>query len=54
MLCNEKEIAFPPGVKPVSENSKFYDLDELGRCYGRAVSSLQPHDDDRGDKQGSY
>ncbi|WP_285585167.1 histidine-type phosphatase, partial [Actinoallomurus iriomotensis] len=35
MLYNEKEVAFPKGVEPVSENSRFYDVEELRRYYGR-------------------
>jgi hypothetical protein len=38
MLHNEKETPFKQGCKPVSENSMFYDLDELRRCYGREGS----------------
>ena len=35
MLYNEKETAFKTGCRPVSKGSKFYDLDELERCFGR-------------------
>lgn len=35
MLYNEKETAFRAGCHPVSKGSKFYDLDELERCFGR-------------------
>ncbi|WP_369036242.1 histidine-type phosphatase [Streptomyces adonidis] len=35
MLYNEKETAFKAGCRPVSKGSKFYDLDELERCFGR-------------------
>ncbi|ELP62271.1 histidine-type phosphatase [Streptomyces turgidiscabies] len=35
MLYNEKETAFRAGCRPVSKGSKFYDLDELERCFGR-------------------
>ncbi|GGJ28479.1 hypothetical protein GCM10010121_044790 [Streptomyces brasiliensis] len=35
MLYNEKETAFKAGCVPVSKGSKFYDLDELERCFGR-------------------
>jgi hypothetical protein len=38
MLYNEKETAFKQGCKPVSKNSKFYDLDELERCFGRTAA----------------
>jgi hypothetical protein len=36
MLYNEKETAFKASCKPVTKGSKFYDLDELERCFGRA------------------
>ncbi|MFF4499734.1 histidine-type phosphatase [Streptomyces sp. NPDC001401] len=37
MLYNERETAFRAGCRPVSKGgSKFYDLDELERCFGRA------------------
>ncbi|MES9519479.1 histidine-type phosphatase [Streptomyces capoamus] len=35
MLYNEKETAFKPDCRPVAEGSRFYDLDELERCFGR-------------------
>ncbi|MFI1360409.1 histidine-type phosphatase [Streptomyces sp. NPDC020898] len=35
MLYNEKETAFKTGCRPVSKGSKFYDLNELERCFGR-------------------
>jgi hypothetical protein len=35
MLYNEKETAFKAGCRPVSKGSKFYDLNELERCFGR-------------------
>ncbi|MFG2936014.1 histidine-type phosphatase [Streptomyces sp. NPDC048282] len=35
MLYNEKEIAFKTGCKPIAKNSKFYNLNELERCFGR-------------------
>ncbi|MFD3581826.1 histidine-type phosphatase [Streptomyces sp. NPDC058683] len=35
MLYNEKEIAFKAGCHPIRKNSKFYDLNELERCFGR-------------------
>ncbi|WP_405873006.1 MULTISPECIES: histidine-type phosphatase [unclassified Streptomyces] len=35
MLYNEKETAFKAGCHPISKGSKFYDLDELERCFGR-------------------
>ncbi|MFF7751314.1 histidine-type phosphatase [Streptomyces sp. NPDC007971] len=35
MLYNEKETAFRSGCHPVGKGSKFYDLDELERCFGR-------------------
>jgi hypothetical protein len=35
MLYNEKETAFRAGCVPVSKGSKFYELDELERCFGR-------------------
>ncbi|MET7702791.1 histidine-type phosphatase [Streptomyces sp. NPDC005485] len=38
MLYNEKETAFKQGCVPVSKGSKFYDLDELERCFGRTAS----------------
>jgi hypothetical protein len=41
MLYNEKETAFKQGCKPVSKNSKFYDLDELERCFGRTAAAGQ-------------
>ncbi|MEV5755018.1 histidine-type phosphatase, partial [Actinoallomurus sp. NPDC052308] len=37
MLHNEKETPFGRGAQPVSENSMFYDLDELLRSYGRTT-----------------
>ncbi|MFJ5309975.1 histidine-type phosphatase [Streptomyces sp. NPDC088350] len=39
MLYNEKETAFKAGCRPVSKGSKFYDLDELERCFGRTGSA---------------
>ncbi|MET7482977.1 histidine-type phosphatase [Streptomyces sp. NPDC005538] len=39
MLYNEKETAFKAGCRPVSKGSKFYDLDELERCFGRTGSN---------------
>jgi hypothetical protein len=39
MLYNEKETAFKAGCRPVSKGSKFYDLDELERCFGRTGST---------------
>jgi len=36
MLYNEKETAFKAGCVPLAKGSKFYDLDELERCFGRA------------------
>lgn len=36
MLYNEKETAFKAGCHPIEKGSKFYDLDELERCFGRA------------------
>ncbi|WP_329217163.1 histidine phosphatase family protein [Streptomyces sp. NBC_01485] len=36
MLYNEQETAFKASCKPVSKGSKFYDLDELERCFGRS------------------
>ncbi|MFJ9712601.1 histidine-type phosphatase [Streptomyces sp. NPDC101234] len=36
MLHNEKEIPFKAGCKPTSKGSKFYDLNELERCFGRS------------------
>ncbi|MEU1401832.1 histidine-type phosphatase [Streptomyces sp. NPDC005728] len=36
MLYNEKETAFRTGCRPITRGSKFYDLDELERCFGRA------------------
>ncbi|UXY27445.1 histidine phosphatase family protein [Streptomyces sp. HUAS TT20] len=36
MLYNEKETPFKATCHPVSKGSKFYDLDELERCFGRA------------------
>jgi Histidine phosphatase superfamily (branch 2) len=41
MLYNEKETAFKPDCRPVSANSKFYDLDELERCYGRTAAAAR-------------
>lgn len=38
MLYNEKETAFKTGCTPISKGSKFYDLDELERCFGRTAS----------------
>ncbi|KUN73386.1 histidine acid phosphatase [Streptomyces canus] len=38
MLYNEKETAFKAGCEPVSKGSKFYDLDELERCFGRTAN----------------
>ncbi|MCF3129544.1 histidine-type phosphatase [Streptomyces olivochromogenes] len=35
MLYNEKETAFRAGCRPIAKGSKFYDLDELERCFGR-------------------
>ncbi|MFJ3823637.1 histidine-type phosphatase [Streptomyces nodosus] len=37
MLYNEKEITFKEGCQPVSKGSKFYDLNELERCFGRTT-----------------
>ncbi|MFI6550062.1 histidine-type phosphatase [Streptomyces prunicolor] len=39
MLYNEKETAFKTGCRPVSKGSKFYDLNELERCFGRTTTS---------------
>ncbi|MGW3105597.1 histidine-type phosphatase [Streptomyces sp. NPDC001100] len=39
MLYNEKETAFRAGCRPVSKGSKFYDLNELERCFGRTNSA---------------
>ncbi|WP_329255531.1 histidine phosphatase family protein [Streptomyces sp. NBC_01478] len=39
MLYNEKETAFKAGCRPVSKGSKFYDLNELERCFGRTASN---------------
>ncbi|MCX4767746.1 histidine phosphatase family protein [Streptomyces sp. NBC_01275] len=36
MLFNEKETAFKTSCKPVAKGSRFYDLNELKRCYDRA------------------
>ncbi|MFB7335173.1 histidine-type phosphatase [Streptomyces adustus] len=36
MLYNEKETAFKKGCRPIAAGSRFYDLDELERCFGRA------------------
>ncbi|MBE8469935.1 histidine-type phosphatase [Streptomyces justiciae] len=36
MLYNEKETAFKAGCEPIAKGSKFYDLDELERCFGRS------------------
>ncbi|MEU9380910.1 histidine-type phosphatase [Streptomyces sp. NPDC048279] len=36
MLCNEKEVAFKAGCRPVSKGSRFYDLDELEKCFDRS------------------
>ncbi|MEU6350228.1 histidine-type phosphatase [Streptomyces sp. NPDC047072] len=38
MLYNEKETAFKAGCTPVSKGSKFYDLKELERCFGRTAN----------------
>jgi hypothetical protein len=38
MLYNERETSFKAGCTPISKGSKFYDLDELERCFGRAAS----------------
>ncbi|MFF7565810.1 histidine-type phosphatase [Streptomyces pseudovenezuelae] len=38
MLYNEKETAFRAGCVPVSKGSKFYDLNELERCFGRTAN----------------
>ncbi|WP_030610966.1 histidine-type phosphatase [Streptomyces fulvoviolaceus] len=38
MLYNEKETAFKAGCRPISKGSKFYDLNELERCFGRTTS----------------
>jgi hypothetical protein len=38
MLYNEQETAFRAGCRPVAKGSKFYDLDELERCFGRTAS----------------
>jgi hypothetical protein len=37
-LYNERETAFKPGCRPVSQGSYFYDLSELERCFGRTGS----------------
>jgi hypothetical protein len=39
MLYNEKETAFKAGCRPVSKGSRFYDLNELERCFGRTTSN---------------
>ncbi|MEV6170341.1 histidine-type phosphatase [Streptomyces sp. NPDC051954] len=36
MLYNEKETAFKTGCHPIEKGSKFYDLNELERCFGRS------------------
>ncbi|MEU6844843.1 histidine-type phosphatase [Streptomyces sp. NPDC046716] len=36
MLYNEKETAFRAGCAPVAKGSKFYELGELEKCFGRA------------------
>ncbi len=38
MLYNEKETAFKAGCRPVAKGSKFYDLNELERCFGRTAN----------------
>ncbi|MCI3269802.1 histidine-type phosphatase [Streptomyces cylindrosporus] len=35
MLYNEKETSFKAGCTPISKGSKFYDLDELEKCFDR-------------------
>ncbi|MET7476184.1 histidine-type phosphatase [Streptomyces sp. NPDC005648] len=35
MLYNERETAFRPGCTPIAKGSRFYDLTELERCFGR-------------------
>ncbi|MGW0871973.1 histidine-type phosphatase [Streptomyces sp. NPDC002740] len=35
MLYNEQETSFKAACTPISKGSKFYDLDELERCFGR-------------------
>ena len=39
MLYNEEETAFKAGCRPVSKGSKFYDLNELERCFGRTPAN---------------
>ncbi|MFJ5547592.1 histidine-type phosphatase [Streptomyces sp. NPDC093225] len=36
MLYNERATAFKPSCRPVAPGSRFYDLAELERCFGRA------------------
>lgn len=36
MLYNEKETAFKASCRPISKGSKFYDLNELEKCFGRS------------------
>ncbi|WP_062649445.1 histidine-type phosphatase [Streptomyces maremycinicus] len=36
MLYNEQETSFKPACAPMAKGSKFYDLDELERCFGRS------------------
>ncbi|WP_093778458.1 histidine-type phosphatase [Streptomyces sp. yr375] len=36
MLYNERETAFKAACHPLAKGSKFYDLDELERCFGRS------------------
>ncbi|MEU9132695.1 histidine-type phosphatase [Kitasatospora sp. NPDC048540] len=38
MVYNERQTAFKPGCRPVSEGSYFYDLNELERCFGRTTA----------------
>ncbi|NEB00169.1 histidine-type phosphatase [Streptomyces sp. SID13726] len=38
MLYNEQETAFKPTCKPISKGSKFYNLNELERCFGRTTN----------------
>ncbi|HEY8979123.1 MAG TPA: histidine-type phosphatase [Streptomyces sp.] len=35
MLYNEKEVPFKAGCEPIKKGSKFYDFQELQRCFGR-------------------
>ncbi|MEV5900066.1 histidine-type phosphatase [Streptomyces sp. NPDC052127] len=36
MLYNEQETSFKAACTPMAKGSKFYDLDELERCFGRS------------------